>query len=151
MNAFFLMKNHLAPPRLIFFFLIMECFGSFMSSVTITVIGFCFQLWKNSSIQYLKIQKLWYLWQQVSQITWEHFNINCHHSQAVKFNMFYSFAWFLWLTIVSLVCCSAIFSYVLVISSDDVIVTGVLSAKWSPDIKDVRSNLDPMLIANYVR
>ncbi|CAL5043793.1 unnamed protein product [Urochloa decumbens] len=34
---------------------------------------------------------------------------------------------------------------------DDVIVTGILSAKWSPDTKDVRSNLDPMLIANYVR
>ncbi|CAN6178752.1 unnamed protein product [Urochloa humidicola] len=34
---------------------------------------------------------------------------------------------------------------------DDVIVTGRLSAKWSPDTKDVRSNLDPMLIANYVR
>ncbi|GJN00307.1 hypothetical protein PR202_ga17729 [Eleusine coracana subsp. coracana] len=33
----------------------------------------------------------------------------------------------------------------------DVIVTGILSAKWSPDIKDVRSNLDPMLVANYVR
>ncbi|TVU12043.1 hypothetical protein EJB05_45664 [Eragrostis curvula] len=36
-------------------------------------------------------------------------------------------------------------------AGDDVIVTGALSAKWSPDIKDVRSNLDPMLIANYVR
>ncbi|CAN6202066.1 unnamed protein product [Urochloa humidicola] len=34
---------------------------------------------------------------------------------------------------------------------DDVIVTGILSAKWTPDTKDVRSNLDPMLIANYVR
>nr|CAB3470016.1 unnamed protein product [Digitaria exilis] len=34
---------------------------------------------------------------------------------------------------------------------DDVIVTGILSARWSPDTKDVRSNLDPMLIANYVR
>ncbi|KAF0902724.1 hypothetical protein E2562_019073 [Oryza meyeriana var. granulata] len=33
----------------------------------------------------------------------------------------------------------------------DVVVTGRLSAKWSPDIKDVRSNLDPMLIANFVR
>ncbi|XP_062233313.1 probable DNA helicase MCM9 [Phragmites australis] len=36
-------------------------------------------------------------------------------------------------------------------AGDDVIVTGILSAKWSPDIKDVRSNLDPMLVANYVR
>jgi len=34
---------------------------------------------------------------------------------------------------------------------DDVIITGILSAKWSPDIKDVRSNLDPILLANYVR
>ncbi|TYK06911.1 putative DNA helicase MCM9 isoform X1 [Cucumis melo var. makuwa] len=33
----------------------------------------------------------------------------------------------------------------------DVIVTGVLSAKWSPDLKDVRCDLDPMLIANHVR
>jgi hypothetical protein len=40
---------------------------------------------------------------------------------------------------------------VLGVSSDDVIITGILSAKWSPDIKDVRSNLDPMLLANYVR
>jgi DNA helicase MCM9 len=38
-----------------------------------------------------------------------------------------------------------------VLRSDDIIVTGRLSAKWSPDIKDVRSNLDPMLVANYVR
>jgi DNA helicase MCM9 len=38
-----------------------------------------------------------------------------------------------------------------VVSTDDVIITGILSAKWSPDIKDVRSNLDPMLLANYVR
>ncbi|KAF0902728.1 hypothetical protein E2562_019076 [Oryza meyeriana var. granulata] len=36
-------------------------------------------------------------------------------------------------------------------AGDDVVVTGRLSAKWSPDIKDVRSNLDPMLIANFVR
>ncbi|KAK3128734.1 hypothetical protein QOZ80_6BG0465700 [Eleusine coracana subsp. coracana] len=36
-------------------------------------------------------------------------------------------------------------------AGDDIIVTGRLSAKWSPDIKDVRSNLDPMLVANYVR
>ncbi|CAI0401926.1 unnamed protein product [Linum tenue] len=33
----------------------------------------------------------------------------------------------------------------------DVIVTGLLTAKWSPDLKDVRSNLDPVLIANNVR
>ncbi|KAL6605948.1 hypothetical protein ACP70R_041601 [Stipagrostis hirtigluma subsp. patula] len=39
----------------------------------------------------------------------------------------------------------------LVRPGDDIIVTGILSAKWSPDIKDVRSSLDPMLIANYVR
>ncbi|XP_073011260.1 probable DNA helicase MCM9 isoform X2 [Typha latifolia] len=36
-------------------------------------------------------------------------------------------------------------------AGDDVIVTGVLSAKWSSDLKDVRSDLDPMIIANYVR
>ncbi|KAJ1258632.1 hypothetical protein BS78_10G090600 [Paspalum vaginatum] len=36
-------------------------------------------------------------------------------------------------------------------AGDDVIITGILSAKWSSDIKDVRSNLDPMLLANYVR
>uniref|UniRef100_A0A0D9WNB7 Probable DNA helicase MCM9 n=1 Tax=Leersia perrieri TaxID=77586 RepID=A0A0D9WNB7_9ORYZ len=36
-------------------------------------------------------------------------------------------------------------------AGDDVVVTGRLSAKWSPDIKDVRSNLDPMLLANFVR
>lgn len=41
--------------------------------------------------------------------------------------------------------------FMFILSSDDVIVTGILSAKWSPDIKDVRSNLDPMLIANHVR
>lgn len=39
----------------------------------------------------------------------------------------------------------------LIIVADDVIVTGVLSAKWSPDLKDVRCDLDPMLIANHVR
>lgn len=38
-----------------------------------------------------------------------------------------------------------------IIGPDDVIVTGVLSAKWSPDLKDVRCDLDPMLIANHVR
>ncbi|XP_051131573.1 probable DNA helicase MCM9 isoform X2 [Andrographis paniculata] len=36
-------------------------------------------------------------------------------------------------------------------AGDDVIVTGVLTAKWSPDAKDVRCDLDPVLIANYVR
>ncbi|CAN1141768.1 Probable DNA helicase MCM9 [Linum perenne] len=36
-------------------------------------------------------------------------------------------------------------------AGDDVIVTGVLTAKWSLDLKDVRSNLDPVLIANHVR
>ncbi|RRT51481.1 hypothetical protein B296_00044653, partial [Ensete ventricosum] len=36
-------------------------------------------------------------------------------------------------------------------ASDDVIITGVLSAKWSSDLKDVRCDLDPILIANYVR
>lgn len=35
--------------------------------------------------------------------------------------------------------------------SDDVIVTGVLTAKWSSDLKDVRCDLDPVLIANHVR
>lgn len=35
--------------------------------------------------------------------------------------------------------------------SDDVIVTGVLTAKWSSDMKDVRCDLDPVLVANYVR
>ncbi|VAI72071.1 unnamed protein product [Triticum turgidum subsp. durum] len=39
----------------------------------------------------------------------------------------------------------------LVKAGDDVIVTGILSAKWSSDVKDVRCNLDPMFIANYVR
>nr|XP_018674658.1 PREDICTED: probable DNA helicase MCM9 [Musa acuminata subsp. malaccensis] len=36
-------------------------------------------------------------------------------------------------------------------AGDDVIITGVLSAKWSSDLKDVRCDLDPILIANYVR
>lgn len=34
---------------------------------------------------------------------------------------------------------------------DDVIVTGILSAKWSSDLKDVRCDLDPILLANFVR
>ncbi|KAL1534354.1 DNA helicase mcm9, variant 2 [Salvia divinorum] len=36
-------------------------------------------------------------------------------------------------------------------AGDDVIVTGVLTAKWSSDMKDVRCDLDPVLIANHVR
>ncbi|KAL7157116.1 hypothetical protein ABFS83_02G056000 [Erythranthe nasuta] len=36
-------------------------------------------------------------------------------------------------------------------AGDDVIVTGVLTAKWSSDMKDVRCDLEPVLIANYVR
>ncbi|XVF01540.1 hypothetical protein REPUB_Repub04eG0097800 [Reevesia pubescens] len=36
-------------------------------------------------------------------------------------------------------------------AGDDVIVTGILTAKWSPDLRDVRCDLDPTLIANHVR
>ncbi|PKA63571.1 DNA replication licensing factor MCM3 like [Apostasia shenzhenica] len=36
-------------------------------------------------------------------------------------------------------------------AGDDVIVTGVLSAKWSSDLRDVRCDLDPMIISNHVR
>ncbi|CAK7341069.1 unnamed protein product [Dovyalis caffra] len=36
-------------------------------------------------------------------------------------------------------------------AGDDIIVSGILTAKWSADLKDVRCNLDPVLIANYVR
>ncbi|XP_050212085.1 probable DNA helicase MCM9 isoform X1 [Mercurialis annua] len=36
-------------------------------------------------------------------------------------------------------------------AGDDVIITGMLTAKWSPDVKDVRCNLDPVLVANHVR
>ncbi|RXI00382.1 hypothetical protein DVH24_037930 [Malus domestica] len=36
-------------------------------------------------------------------------------------------------------------------AGDGVIVTGILTAKWSPDLKDVRCDLDPILIANYIR
>ncbi|XP_035540173.1 probable DNA helicase MCM9 isoform X2 [Juglans regia] len=39
----------------------------------------------------------------------------------------------------------------LVKAGDDAVVTGVLTAKWSPDLKDVRCDLDPVLIANNVR
>lgn len=34
---------------------------------------------------------------------------------------------------------------------DEVIVTGYLTAKWSPDLKDVRCDLEPVLVANDVR
>ncbi|KAL2903150.1 putative DNA helicase MCM9 [Bienertia sinuspersici] len=36
-------------------------------------------------------------------------------------------------------------------AGDDVIVTGVLTAKWSSDLKDVRCDLEPVLVANHVR
>ncbi|XP_057433627.1 probable DNA helicase MCM9 [Lotus japonicus] len=36
-------------------------------------------------------------------------------------------------------------------AGDDVIVTGLLTAKWSPELKDVRCDLDPVLIANSIR
>ncbi|XP_020221039.1 probable DNA helicase MCM9 isoform X2 [Cajanus cajan] len=36
-------------------------------------------------------------------------------------------------------------------AGDDVIVTGVLTAKWSPELKDVRCDLDPVFIANTIR
>ncbi|KAF8044179.1 hypothetical protein BT93_A2226 [Corymbia citriodora subsp. variegata] len=36
-------------------------------------------------------------------------------------------------------------------AGDDIIVTGILTAKWSPDLKDVRCDLEPVLVANYVR
>lgn len=36
-------------------------------------------------------------------------------------------------------------------AGDDAIVTGILTAKWSSDLRDVRCNLDPVLIANHVR
>ncbi|XP_059313775.1 probable DNA helicase MCM9 [Lycium ferocissimum] len=36
-------------------------------------------------------------------------------------------------------------------AGDDVIVTGILTAEWSTDLKDVRCDLDPVLIANHVR
>ncbi|KAJ4817552.1 Minichromosome maintenance family protein [Rhynchospora pubera] len=39
----------------------------------------------------------------------------------------------------------------LVKAGDDVIVTGVLTAKWSSDLKDVRCDLDPIIVANFVR
>lgn len=36
-------------------------------------------------------------------------------------------------------------------AGDDVIVTGILTARWSSDMKDVRCDLDPILVANHVR
>ncbi|KAK7412145.1 hypothetical protein VNO78_03594 [Psophocarpus tetragonolobus] len=36
-------------------------------------------------------------------------------------------------------------------AGDDVIVTGLLTAKWSPELRDVRCDLDPVLIANNIR
>ncbi|KAL3724037.1 hypothetical protein ACJRO7_036110 [Eucalyptus globulus] len=36
-------------------------------------------------------------------------------------------------------------------AGDDIIVTGILTAKWSPDLKDVRCDLEPILVANHVR
>ncbi|XP_031381045.1 probable DNA helicase MCM9 isoform X1 [Punica granatum] len=36
-------------------------------------------------------------------------------------------------------------------AGDDVIVTGIVTSRWSPDLKDVRCDLDPMLIANHIR
>ncbi|KAI3852285.1 hypothetical protein MKX03_018930 [Papaver bracteatum] len=36
-------------------------------------------------------------------------------------------------------------------AGDDVVVTGVLTAKWSSDMKDVRCDLDPVFVANHVR
>ncbi|GMH13551.1 hypothetical protein Nepgr_015392 [Nepenthes gracilis] len=35
-------------------------------------------------------------------------------------------------------------------AGDDVIVVGILTAKWSPDLKDVRCDLDPVLVVNHV-
>ncbi|XP_078157298.1 minichromosome maintenance 9 isoform X1 [Carex rostrata] len=39
----------------------------------------------------------------------------------------------------------------LVKAGDDVIITGVLTAKWSSGLKDVRCDLDPIIVANFVR
>ncbi|XP_049935082.1 probable DNA helicase MCM9 isoform X1 [Nymphaea colorata] len=36
-------------------------------------------------------------------------------------------------------------------AGDDVVVTGILTAKWSPDVRDVRCDLDPIMVANYIR
>lgn len=43
------------------------------------------------------------------------------------------------------------FIIIVIFYADDVIVTGILTAKWSPDFKDVRCDLDPVLIANNLR
>lgn len=31
------------------------------------------------------------------------------------------------------------------------IVTGIVIARWSPDLKDVRCDLDPVFVANHIR
>lgn len=36
-------------------------------------------------------------------------------------------------------------------AGDDILVTGVLTAKWSSDLKDVRCDLEPVLVANSCR
>jgi len=36
-------------------------------------------------------------------------------------------------------------------AGDDVIVTGILTAKWSSDLRDVRCDLEPVLVANHVK
>ncbi|KAL0677004.1 hypothetical protein Bca4012_004985 [Brassica carinata] len=36
-------------------------------------------------------------------------------------------------------------------AGDDVVVSGILTSKWSHDLKDVRCDLEPMVIANHVR
>ncbi|CAH2052000.1 unnamed protein product [Thlaspi arvense] len=36
-------------------------------------------------------------------------------------------------------------------AGDDVVVSGILTSKWSHDLKDVRCDLEPMLIANHIR
>ncbi|XP_057977833.1 probable DNA helicase MCM9 isoform X2 [Malania oleifera] len=36
-------------------------------------------------------------------------------------------------------------------AGDDIIVTGILTAKWGSDLKEVRCDLDPVLVANHVR
>ena len=51
-------------------------------------------------------------------------------------------AWFFFLGANDVIC---------ILLSDGIIVTGVLSAKWSSVLKDVRCDLDPVLIANHVR
>lgn len=50
-----------------------------------------------------------------------------------------------------LMLCLKIFNVFFSMALDDVIVTGILSAKWSSDLKDVRCDLDPILLANFVR